>query len=315
MKKGNGCVFCRKHPEKDNCFKNENFLKCAEALLLHDEMEGLKSKSPRSPTRTSRRQQGLPPELGLLPEKVKKKDVATSTMVKQANPPVVLLQPRARPSFRGSPGEDPEEWLQKLERVRIFNRWDDEETLRQVFFYLEDSARVWFQNHETSLTSWSMFETDFLKTFTTFVRKEHAELLLQTRIQHPNESVVVFVEELKMLFRRAHPAMAEEKKVRFLMRGVKQELFAGLIRNPSTTVAEFVTQASMIERTLDMRSRQHDRPLNAYSANPVNAPGFASDDLRKTIRAVAREERRKIFPTMPKPQVASLTDERKKQVT
>lgn len=29
---------------RDNCFKNENFLKCAEALLLHDEMEGLKSK-------------------------------------------------------------------------------------------------------------------------------------------------------------------------------------------------------------------------------------------------------------------------------
>ncbi|XP_064476558.1 crustacean hyperglycemic hormones-like isoform X1 [Ornithodoros turicata] len=27
-----------------NCFKNENFGKCAEALLLHDEMESLKNK-------------------------------------------------------------------------------------------------------------------------------------------------------------------------------------------------------------------------------------------------------------------------------
>lgn len=29
---------------RENCFKNENFLKCAEALLLHDEMESLKGK-------------------------------------------------------------------------------------------------------------------------------------------------------------------------------------------------------------------------------------------------------------------------------
>ncbi|XP_037288108.2 crustacean hyperglycemic hormone [Rhipicephalus microplus] len=29
---------------RDNCFKNEYFLKCAEALLLKDEMDSLKSK-------------------------------------------------------------------------------------------------------------------------------------------------------------------------------------------------------------------------------------------------------------------------------
>ncbi|XP_050041811.1 crustacean hyperglycemic hormone isoform X1 [Dermacentor andersoni] len=29
---------------RDNCFKNENFLKCAEALLLKEEMDSLKSK-------------------------------------------------------------------------------------------------------------------------------------------------------------------------------------------------------------------------------------------------------------------------------
>lgn len=265
------------------------------------------------PTRVSRRQQGLQPEFGLLPDKKRKEDVKTTminagTMTSATNPPVVLQQPREPPSFRGSPGEDPEEWLEKLERIRIFNRWDDEETFRHVFFYLEDAARTWFENHEGSLTDWTVFKSEFLKTFATVVRKERAALLLETRMQHPNEGVVLFAEEMKMLFRRADPEMAEEKKVRFLMRGVKQELFAGLIRNPPKTVAEFVTEASMIERTLDMRSRQYDRPLNTLSVNPVNAPGLATEDLRETIRAVVREELRKLFPATPQPQVASLTD-------
>lgn len=54
--------------------------------------------------------------------------------------PVRFQQPREPPSFHGSPCEDPEEWLDHVKLVRIFNRWDDKETLRQVFFHLEDLA-------------------------------------------------------------------------------------------------------------------------------------------------------------------------------
>ncbi|KAH8009532.1 hypothetical protein HPB51_018178 [Rhipicephalus microplus] len=70
------------------------------------------------------------------------------------------------------------------------------------------------------------------------------------------------------------------------------------------TVAEFVTEASMIERTLDMRLRQYDRPLDTLSVNPVNAPGIVTKDLRETIRAVVREELSKLFSATPQPQVA-----------
>ncbi|XP_077550722.1 uncharacterized protein LOC144163947 [Haemaphysalis longicornis] len=229
-------------------------------------------------------------------------------MVQERASPIVLQQLREPPSFRGSPRDDSEDWLEKVERVRIFNRWDDEETYRHIFFYLEDTARTWFENRESFLTNWTLFKSEFLKTFATVVRKERAALLLETRTQHPNEEVMIFVEEMKMLFRRADPKMTEEKQVRFLMRGVKQGLFAGLIRNPPRTVAEFLTEASLIERTLDMRSRQYDRQLNAFLANPVNAPGLVVEDLRETIRAVVREELRKLFPTTPQPQITSMTD-------
>lgn len=38
--------------------------------------------------------------------------------------------------------EGPEECLEHLERVQVFNRCDGDETLGQVFFFLEDSARI-----------------------------------------------------------------------------------------------------------------------------------------------------------------------------
>lgn len=129
-----------------------------------------------SPTRVSRRQQGLQPEFGLLPVKVKNEDVVTATiinagaMTSSTKTAVVLQQPRMHPSFHGSPSEDPEDMLEQVERVRLFNHWDDEMTFRQVFFYLEDSAQIWFEDHESSLEFWNKFSVQFLTMFSSFLR-------------------------------------------------------------------------------------------------------------------------------------------------
>ncbi|XP_077550678.1 uncharacterized protein LOC144163880 [Haemaphysalis longicornis] len=262
-----------------------------------------------SPTRACLRLKDLPPDFGLMPEGPKRRNAATNTVVQGTTSPIMLQQPREPPSFRGAPAEDPEEWLEKLERVQIFNRWDDEETFRHVFFYCEDAARTWFENHESALTDWTQFKSEFLKTFTTMVRQERAAILLETRTQHPNKGIVIFVEEMKRLFRRADPGMTEEKKLRFLMRGVKQELFACIVRNHPKTVSEFASEAAAMEKTLEIRTRQYDRPINAQVSETIGARAINSDSLRDTIRAVVREELWKLFPmTTPPPQVTSLTD-------
>ncbi|XP_077543889.1 uncharacterized protein LOC144155977 [Haemaphysalis longicornis] len=199
--------------------------------------------------------------------------------------PVVVQQPREPPSFHGSPTEDPENWLQKVERVRIFNRRVDEETFRYVFFYLEDAVRTWFENHESSLTDWTLFKREFLKTFATVVRKERAPFLLETRTQHPNEGVVIFVEEMKRLFRRADPEMTEEK-LRFLLRGIKQELFACLVRNPPKTVTEFESKAAAMDKTLEVRTRQYDPAVNALVSETIVRAGAAGSTGVKHLDAL-----------------------------
>uniref|UniRef100_L7LUP6 Putative tick transposon n=1 Tax=Rhipicephalus pulchellus TaxID=72859 RepID=L7LUP6_RHIPC len=258
--------------------------------------------------RASRRQLGLPPEYGPLPDKTRKttaKTTSAATMTTPVSPAAIVIQPpREPPTFHGSPSEDPESWLETFERVSTFNNWDAEDKLRHAYFYLEDAARTWFENRESTLRTWDLFRSALLKTFAGVVRKERAAALLETRVQLPNESVAIFTEEMTRLFRHTDPDMTEEKKVCLLMRGVKQELFAGLMRNPPKTVQEFVTEATTIEKTLEMRTRQYNRRLTQDSA-AVQA--VSSDDLRETIRAVVREELRRMFPSC-QPQVAAITD-------
>ncbi|XP_049527643.1 uncharacterized protein LOC125947269 [Dermacentor silvarum] len=254
--------------------------------------------------RASRRQQGLLPEYGLLPEKTTAIKAKSTTSMAAPASPILLQQPREPPTFRGSSAEDPETWLETYERTATFNKWSDDDKLRHVYFSLDDAARTWFENRETTLATWDLFRENFVRTFTSVVRKERAEVLLETRVQLPNENIAIFTEEMTRLFRHADPDMSEEKKVRFLMRGVKDQLFAGLMRNPPKTVAEFLSEATTIEKTLEMRVRQYNRRA---LTNYADAQALGADDLRETIRAVVREELHKLFPRS-QPHVASIAD-------
>lgn len=75
-------------------------------------------------------------------------------------------------------------------------------------------------------------------------------MILESYAQLPNENIVIYTEEMTRLFRHADPDMSEKKKVRFLMHGVKQQLFGGLICNRPKTIAEFLTEATHIEKML-----------------------------------------------------------------
>lgn len=84
-----------------------------------------------------------------------------------------------------------------------------------------DVARTSLENQEALLTTWDLLRAAFLDTFTSVVRKGRAETLLETHSQLLNENTGMYTEEMIRLFRHADLAMSEEKKIRFLMWGVK----------------------------------------------------------------------------------------------
>lgn len=258
--------------------------------------------------KTSRRLQGLDPEFGLLATPTR---AVMTTTASQTNPwcgstsPLVLHAPRSPRLFHGDTFEDVEDWLDYFDRVAAFNEWDDERKLRSAYFSLEDSAKRWFENREHSLTSWQEFRRQLLETYGSDDRKEKAARDLQSRAQKPNESVAMFVEDMSLLFRRADPGMSEAAKVRHLMRGVKEELFAGLVRSPPTTVSEFVREASTMERSLRQRATQYGRQVN-FAAR--SSPFDDMKVIRELVRSVVREELQLLQGGDQRPTVATIAD-------
>ncbi|XP_049268886.1 uncharacterized protein LOC119381901 [Rhipicephalus sanguineus] len=210
-------------------------------------------------------------------------------------------------SFHGDVFEDVDDWLDHFDRVAAANEWNETKKLRYVYFALEDYARTWYENHEPSITNWQEFHRQLRETFRNPERKEKAEQALQSRVQKPNESVAMFVEDMSRLFRRADPGIDETKKVRLLMRCVKEQLFAGLMRKPPITVDEFIAEATTIERALQQRSLQYDRQANVATLSPFTC-GQDLAALRELVRSVVREELEKVRPTPTQPTVTVLGD-------
>ncbi|KAH8023768.1 hypothetical protein HPB51_016663 [Rhipicephalus microplus] len=135
-------------------------------------------------------------------------------------------------------------------------------------------------------------------------RRDFAQQLIESRVQKPNESVAMFAEDMARLFGRADLDMPEAKKLRRLMRGVKEQLFASLLRNPPTTIAEFIEEATAIERALQQRCRYYDRPNGAsISVSALTAGSEGSH--RELIREVVREEIRNFLVTPQERAMAS----------
>lgn len=63
-----------------------------------------------------------------------------------------------------------------------------------------------------------------------------------------------------------------------------------------------------MEKTLEIRTRQYDHPVNALVTEKIADGAITSDTLREPICTVIREELLKLLPTALQPQAASLSD-------
>lgn len=66
-------------------------------------------------------------------------------------------------------------------------------------------------------------------------------------------------------------------------------------------------EASTIEKTLDVRARQYNRPSSVCAIRP-DTTTTTSDNLREVIREIVREELRRLLPSSAQPQAATLMD-------
>lgn len=126
-----------------------------------------------SPSRASRRWRDLEREFRPLPHKLEEGDATigtTNSAATTSGTPTVLQQHQGLPTLHESTSDDPEEWLGQLEFIRTFNHQDDKE----AFSTWRTRLHLVIEPLMPGLYS----PEEFLKIFTTVVRKKCVELFL-----------------------------------------------------------------------------------------------------------------------------------------
>lgn len=197
---------------------------------------------------------------------------------------------RDPPTFAGFGSDDVDEWLRTFERVSVHNAWDNTLKLANVVFYLRDTAKVWFDNHEEQIASWDAFKTRLSDVFGCPVsRKENATQRLATRAQSTGESITTYIEDILALCKRVNPTMPEKEKVENIMKGIAEDAFAVLVSRNPTTVAQLQEEC---QRWEGHRSRRIASPFTiSRLQNCVASSGPPlTGDIKNLIRQIIKEE-------------------------
>lgn len=209
-------------------------------------------------------------------------------------PPGPRQAPAARqrdpPVFSGIGTEDIDDWLDAYERVSRFNAWDDSSKLNNVAFYLSDIARTWFLNHESEISSWSVFRSRLADLFgRPALRKADAEHKLSQKIQLADETFTSYIEEILTLCHRVDPTMSEHAKVKHILKGIAPDAFQLLVLKSPSTVQEVVALCKQLQEAKNTRLRQSLSSTALLDPSNVQA-------LRTFIRQVVREEIARAYP-------------------
>lgn len=229
----------------------------------------------------------------------------------QAPPPVICPgAPRQRdpPVFNGTDDHDVEDWLSSYDRVSVHNKWNEADKLSYVPFYLSGVAHLWFRNHEADFATWAAFRTKLQEVFgRPAVRKLRAEQQLRCRAQQKGENFTSYIEDVVDLCRRINPSMAEEEKIKNILKGIEDDAFQMLLAKNPQTVNDLITLCQSYEelrkqRLSTRRALVPDAVLSALSDSTSSAP--SSSAMLDQIKQFVREEVARQLSLLPATQAS-----------
>ncbi|GBM38126.1 hypothetical protein AVEN_233929-1 [Araneus ventricosus] len=231
------------------------------------------------------------------------------TEVKEVKPqpavftPALFWEPRKPTIFKGEPGQDPTKWLQEYLRVSKFNQWDDTLALANAFFFLDGTAKKWFDNNEDLLTSWEVFQTELKKVFgDTQLYVRRAKDILKCRAQKSGESTQSYIQDVLGLCHQIDSNMPEDDKVSHLMKGIAEDVYQALLTKEIRTTADFIKWCQHIEE-MQQRRIGHTKFTRLPNVVPI-ASIDTENDLTSLIRKIVRDEIQKLtVPQAMEPQM------------
>ena len=204
---------------------------------------------------------------------------------------VVVPTPRDPGTFSAQPGLDVDYWLRLYERVSQSHRWDPTMMLANVLFYLDGTPRVWYETHETELTSWDTFKEKLRDIFGDSTgRHAAARQELATRVQSPTESYVSYIQEVLALCRRVDEAMSEGDKVGHVLKGIADDAFNLLVYTNVSTIDRIIQECRRFETAKSRRVRPQFSRLPNTAATSTCSDSAATPPFEQSVTRIVRRE-------------------------
>ena len=201
--------------------------------------------------------------------------MATDSVTATPTPVQYVMNPLRDPGiFTGTGKVDVEEWLAMYQRVANSYRWDPTLMLANVIFYLGETAKAWFETHETELTSWDICKERLRDLFGRPIgRQVEAQKELASRAQTSTESYISYIQDVLALCRKTDGNMPEADKVGHIMKGIADDAFNFLLCRSCTTVDSLIKECRHFEQAKGKRIVQRfDRLPNTAPTSSCNEP-------------------------------------------
>lgn len=217
-----------------------------------------------------------------------------------------VTAPRDPGVFSGANGQDVDKWLSLYERVSTGNRWDPTLMLANVLFYLDGTPRVWYETHDTELTSWDLFKEKIRELFgNPDGHQLAAKKALSTRAQTSTEPYVMYIQDVLALCRAVDSHMTEQDKVAHILKGIADDAFNLLVFNNVCTVDAVIKECRRLELAKSKRILpQFARlPNTAPTSSCADVPRSTSNDANVT--RIVRREIEAAYPATCEPSTCS----------
>ncbi len=215
-----------------------------------------------------------------------------------ATPPVpgpikLAITPRR---FSGEDGESSREFIELFEQAARSNRWLQDICVIQFPNYLTHTASKWwraFKNQRNRAAAasgspvipptWQEVKDAFLAAFNSD-DVIGVELTLDNRKQRSDESPEQFVFDIISLCERVDDSMSDERRVRFLLRNMKEYYLSRIMPLDPKTPEEILLH---MRRLTEMKKLAERSGSREYRAFPVAEEGVALE-MREMVRQTQR---------------------------
>lgn len=188
-------------------------------------------------------------------------------------------------------------------------------TLANVGFYLSGTARVWFDTHETELTSWDLCKQKLRDLFGKPIgRQSAASKDLSCRAQSPTESYVSYILDVIALCRRVDATMTEADKVSHVLKGIADDAFNLLVFKDCSTIEDIIKECRRFEALKSRRIAQQFMRLPNTAATSSCAD-VQPPNQQPTTDSLVRIVRREIEAASPPSYFARPSDDSRPTVS